>query len=158
MGTTVVAARIDDAVKEQVDKILKAAQLTPTQLVRHVYDYIVVTGDVPEFVKTGECDITMPGRTREQEALRAFMDKTDEILLSAAPHAMADLNAVLTTKQELALLLEQKHLYGHRMGVDYDDLRDVYHLDDGGFSRHPSEDGPREAVPAVLSPNQGEAR
>ena len=59
MATTIVAARIDDEVKRRADKVLAAAQLTPTQLVRRVYDYLATVGDVPEFVKVDESCVVL---------------------------------------------------------------------------------------------------
>lgn len=85
MGTTVVAARIDDDVKEQADKILRAAQLTPTQLVRRVYDYIVLNGDIPEFIKVGESEVTVDAEDPVLGKLDSIFSLTDSILAKYEP-------------------------------------------------------------------------
>ncbi len=133
MATTIVAARIDDEVKRRADKVLAAARLTPTQLVRRVYDYIATVGDVPEFVKVDEHEVVLetPGYRNDllQEILadsRAAMDA------SARSYASTPYTREMM-KRELGLLLEQKMLHGRRMGIDYEDLSDVYPPEDLEF-------------------------
>ncbi|MBR3317049.1 MAG: hypothetical protein IKG21_04430 [Atopobiaceae bacterium] len=59
-ATALVSARLDPSMREQATAILRKANLTDTTVIRRVYEYIVTTGDVPEFVKTGEFEVGAP--------------------------------------------------------------------------------------------------
>ena len=85
IATTVVAARIDDAVKRQADMILKSAHVTPTELVRRVYDYIVYLGDVPEFVKCGEFAAPAESEDPVQAAMDDLFAYLDDVFPPEAP-------------------------------------------------------------------------
>lgn len=56
-ATTLVAARLEPNLKERAERTIKSNDLTTSDVIRRVYEYIVVTGDVPEFVKTDEYDV-----------------------------------------------------------------------------------------------------
>ncbi len=85
MATTIVAARIDDEVKRRADKVLAAAQLTPTQLVRRVYDYLATVGDVPEFVKVDESCVVLDVEDPVLSQLSSIFSLADSILSDYAP-------------------------------------------------------------------------
>lgn len=58
-ATATVAARLEPELKERADAILEQAHLSGSTLIRRVYEYVVYTGDVPEFVKTGEYGVRL---------------------------------------------------------------------------------------------------
>jgi antitoxin component of RelBE/YafQ-DinJ toxin-antitoxin module len=56
-ATSMVTARLDPTLKKKAGAVLRRANITESELVRKVYEYIVYLGDVPEFVKTGEYEV-----------------------------------------------------------------------------------------------------
>lgn len=71
-ATATVAARLEPELKERADTILEQAHLSSSTLIRRVYEYVVYTGDVPEFVKTGEYGVklSLEGQDDPLERLR----------------------------------------------------------------------------------------
>lgn len=56
-ATTLVAARLEPELKNRADKTIRSHNLTATDVIRRVYEYIVITGDIPEFIETDEYDV-----------------------------------------------------------------------------------------------------
>ena len=133
MTTTIVAARIDDEVKKRADKVLAAAQLTPTQLVRRVYDYIANVGDVPEFMKVDEHEVVLETPGYRNDLLQEILTESREAMGASARSYASTPYTREMMKRELGLLLEQKVMHGRRMGIDYEDLSEVYPPEDLEF-------------------------
>ena len=54
MATAVVSGRVDERVRQRADAYIKAAGLTPADVIRVVWENIARTGEVPEVVPTEE--------------------------------------------------------------------------------------------------------
>ena len=59
MSSVVVGARIDEHLKTEADEILQARNITPSQLIRNVFEYVVRLGEVPEFIFEGSHEIAI---------------------------------------------------------------------------------------------------
>lgn len=83
-ATSMVTARLDPTLKKKAGTVLRRANITESELVRKVYEYIVYLGDVPEFVKTGEYEVEdMPEADKFSRLVKA---------IEASPLAKADLS------------------------------------------------------------------
>ncbi|MGN0076151.1 MAG: hypothetical protein ACI38Z_04160 [Parafannyhessea sp.] len=82
-ATSMVTARLDPALKKQAGDVLKRANVTESELVRKVYEYIVYLGDVPEFVKTDEYEVEDMSDNKFSRLVRAIEN---------SPLAKADLS------------------------------------------------------------------
>lgn len=56
-ATALAAARIEPELKERAREILEQHDMTESQLIRRVYEYIVEAGAVPEFTLVEEYDV-----------------------------------------------------------------------------------------------------
>lgn len=115
MSTTVISARIDDDVKETVDRVLAAAKLSPSQLLRRVYHYIATVGDVPDFMRDDEPAVEGRGYVVRNELLQEILDEKQEAMDPSAGVYEALSFEPEIMKREHLLLLEQKLERGQRV-------------------------------------------
>ena len=54
-ATALVAARVEPELKQRAKTVLDRKGVTESQLIRRVYEYVVHTGDIPEFVLVDDC-------------------------------------------------------------------------------------------------------
>ena len=100
-ATALVSARLEPNLRDGAHRVIEGYGLTQTQVIRRVYEYIVVMGDVPEFVKTDEYDIQYNERR----------DSFDDMLLwlETGPFSGLDLSGL--TEEEVSRELASRGDY-----------------------------------------------
>lgn len=72
MATAVVSGRVDERVRQRADAYIKAAGLTPADVIRVVWENIARTGEVPD---EGEAQGETPDAFEDFMAFRASLPK-----------------------------------------------------------------------------------
>ena len=97
-ASALVSARLEPRLRDDAQKVIESHGLSQTQVIRRVYEYIVVMGDVPEFVKTNEYEMRYNERS----------DPFDDMLLwlETGPLSKVDFSGL--TDEEISRELASK--------------------------------------------------
>lgn len=86
MGSSMVAGRVDDAIRQSAELYIRRAGMTPSEVIRTVWSNIAKTGDVPRPVEDGS------GPSELIVRMRALREQTprSEFLESLTPGGLKE--------------------------------------------------------------------
>ena len=93
MATAIISGRVDDAVKAKAAVYLKAAKVTPGEVIKIVWENIAATGKIPAAEPAGE---------RQENACDRLIRLCDELPPSSELTSL--------TKQQMRDMIAEKYL------------------------------------------------